>query len=425
MTVTHEAAPGRPRLVVAPDGVQRLTAAPGPNYASHLATFGSRPVPAGRSGFGPALLAQLRASGLEGRGGAAFPAWRKIAAVPAAERFRIHSVFVVGNAAEGEPLSSKDEVLLRIAPHLVIDGLLTVAGAVEASGIILYGPASVLGHAQQALRERTDAGSIELRESADTFVAGEASAVVNALGGGAAVPQDRTVRLTSTGLGGRPTILHNVETLAHIALVARFGAAWFRSLGTPDDPGTRLVTVSGDLSFRRPPPSSRVLEVGGGTPVEQALSYAGVAPASLDAVLVGGFHGAWLPVGAFSTPLSRAGLAPYGASPGAGVLLGLEAGRCPLTVASRIGSYLAAQTAGQCGPCVNGLPAMASVLARLAAGEPDSSLPAVLERLTALVAGRGSCHHPDGTARFVLSTLSVFATDVAAHLSGRCRKVHS
>lgn len=424
MTMTHEAEPGTP-LLVAPGGLQRLTAAPKPDYASHLATFGSRPVLDSAGRTGAALLDELRASGLEGRGGAGFPAWRKIAAVPVAERFRIRSIVVVGNAAEGEPLSSKDAVLLRVSPHLVIDGLLTVAAAVGASRIYLYGPEAGLLHAERALRERTDAGAVELRVSPDTFVSGEASAVTSALSGGAAVPQDRTVRLTSSGLGGRPTLLHNVETLAHIALVARFGAAWFRSLGTPDDPGTRLVTVTRDLSFRGAAPSSRVLEVAGGTPLDHVLGFAGVPTASLSAVLVGGFHGTWVPAAAFAAPLSRAGLAPYGANPGAGILLGLEAERCPLTVASRIASYLAAQTAGQCGPCVNGLPAMASVLARLASGDRAPALPGEVARLAALVTGRGSCHHPDGTARFVLSTLSLFATDVAAHLSGHCRKVHS
>ncbi|KFF60970.1 hypothetical protein JF66_01075 [Cryobacterium sp. MLB-32] len=402
-----------------------MTAAPGPDYASHLATFGSRPSAPGAARSGAALLDELRASGLEGRGGAAFPAWRKMAAIPGAERFRLRSIVVVGNAAEGEPLSSKDAVLLRIAPHLVIDGLLTVAAAVGATRIFLYGPTASLIHAQRAVTERTDAGAIELRAAADTFVAGEASAVINALGGGEAVPQDRTVRLTSAGLGNGPTLLHNVETLAHIALVARFGAPWFRAVGTPDDPGTRLVTVNRDVSFRGTAPSSRVLEVAGGTPLEHVLAFAGLATASLSAVLVGGFHGTWVPAVAFATPLSRAGLAPYGGSPGAGILMGLETGHCPITVAGRIASYLADQTAGQCGPCVNGLPAMASLLTRLASGERSDALPAEIARLAAVVTGRGSCHHPDGTARFVLSTLDLFASDVAAHLSGCCPKVHS
>lgn len=413
MTIVNEAPRGT-AVVAAPSGTARLTAPRTPGYASHLTAFGSLPRLSST-----ALLDELGASGLEGRGGAAFPAWRKIAAVPARERARGRRVVVIGNAAEGEPLSSKDATLLRTAPHLVIDGLLSVAAALNVGSIYLYGPASVLPTVARALEERPDGAAIELRPAAESFVSGEASAVVSALAGRRAVPQDRTVRLTASGLGGRPTLVHNVETLAHIALIARFGADWFRLIGTETDPGTRLVTVSGDVA------SPTVLEIAGGTRLLDVLRFTGADTSALSAVLVGGYHGAWVPASAFGARLDRQDLAPYGASVGAGILMALDARRCPLTIASSIATYLAGETAGQCGPCVNGLPAMAEVLHRLASGERNAALPAEVSRLAGLVTGRGSCHHPDGTARFVLSTLTVFAADVAAHLNGRCGKDHS
>ncbi|MEB0200384.1 NADH-ubiquinone oxidoreductase-F iron-sulfur binding region domain-containing protein [Cryobacterium sp. 5I3] len=400
--------------VQAPVGTARLTAAPAADYATHQSTFGPLPAQADSA----ALLAALRDSGLEGRGGAGFPAWRKLAAVPARERARRRRVVVIGNAAEGEPLSQKDATLLLRSPHLVIDGLLTVAGALGARSVYLYAQASVIESATRALAERADASAIELREAADTFISGEASAVVNALAGRAPIPQDRTVRLTESGLGGRPTLLHNVETLAHIALIARFGAAWFRSVGTTGDPGTRLVTVGSDGH------PSRVLEVAGGSRIGDVLRFTGVDTGSLSAVLVGGYHGAWLPAYALEARLDRADLAGFGANPGAGILMGLGERRCPIAVAAAVASYLAGETAGQCGPCVNGLPAMAAVLGRLATGDRDPGLPGEVRRLAAIVTGRGSCNHPDGTARFVLSTLTVFADDVTAHLNGHCRKDH-
>jgi NADH:ubiquinone oxidoreductase subunit F (NADH-binding) len=412
MTVA-EAARGAVRR--APLGTARLTAAPSADLAAHLATFGALPAPVGS----PALLETLRDSGLEGRGGAGFPAWRKLAAVPARERARGRRVVVIGNGAEGEPLSSKDATLLRVAPHLVIDGLLTVAAAVDAKAVYLYVQRSALDSVAGAIGERRDARAIELREAADSFISGEASAVVSALAGRAPVPQDRPVRLTEAGLGGRPTLLHNVETLAQIALVARFGATWFRSLGTASDPGTRLVTVGSDGR------ASTVLEIAGGTRLGDVLRFTGIDPGSLSAVLVGGYHGAWVPASAVEVRLDRHDLAVFGAIPGAGILMGLDARHCPLSVASPVATYLAGESAGQCGPCVNGLPAMASVLSRLARGDRDPSLPAEVRRLADLVTGRGSCNHPDGTARFVLSTLTVFARDVQAHLAGTCRKDHS
>lgn len=407
-----------PSVIAAPVGTDRLMKAAAPDFASHLATFGPLPQP-GRTPELPDLLDVLRDAGLEGRGGAAFPAWRKLAAVPARERARGHRVVVIGNAAEGEPLSSKDATLLMVAPHLVIDGLLLLAQSVHAKAVYLYAQRSTLASVSRALGERRDARGIELREAADSFISGEASAVVSALAGGRPVPQDRTVRLTETGLGGRPTLLHNVETLAHMALIRRFGAAWFRSVGTASDPGTRLVTVHGGA---RPP---SVLEIAGGTGLHHVLRFAGIDPAGLSAVLVGGFHGAWVPASAGDVRLDREHLAPFGAGPGAGILLAQDARHCPLSTASSIATFLAGETAGQCGPCVNGLPAMAGVLSRLTRGERDAALVIELRRLAHLVTGRGSCNHPDGTARFVLSTLTVFDTDVQAHLSGTCRKEHS
>jgi NADH:ubiquinone oxidoreductase subunit F (NADH-binding) len=452
MTVLADAHPHTPNgtdHILAPLGVNRLTRAATPDLGRHLDVFG--PLPAAPDAT--RLLDALRESGLEGRGGAGFPAWRKMAGLPvsrsesrpvfgrgrsAAGRAGSRRPVLIGNAAEGEPLSVKDATLLRTAPHLVLDGLLTVAATVQAAEVYLYAPAALLPHLGRALAERSDAGGVQMRAATESFLSGEASAVVNALAGRPAVPSDRSIRLTSSGLGARPTLLHNIETLAHIALIVRFGADWFRSLGTDTDPGTRLVTVSRGLGVAGMAAgvagvgaampghaTATVLEVVGGSRIDAVLVAAGVDPATVAAVLVGGYHGSWVPAEALHTGLDRSSLAPFGASPGAGILLALEAGRCPLTLAAAIADYLAGQSARQCGPCVNGLPAMAAVLGRLAAGQRDPWLAGEVARLAALVTGRGSCHHPDGTARFVLSTLTVFAADVAAHLHGTCVKAHA
>ncbi|MCU1523673.1 MAG: hypothetical protein JWO18_567 [Microbacteriaceae bacterium] len=400
----------------APRGDSRLFAAGGPSFASHLERFG--PLPGLTNAA--ALLDELQAAGLTGRGGASFPTWRKMASARLSTTPEQRSAAVViGNGAEGEPLSSKDAVLLQRAPHLVIDGLLLAARTVSARDVYLYAAASQLAYVARAISERKDARSIVLREAPDTFVSGEASAVVNSIEHGRAIPRDHGEPLSVSGMHRRPTLVQNVETLADVALVARFGAGWYRTTGTADEPGTRLVSICGDV------PRAGVIEVAGGTPVDAILSRAGVDLSTVRAVLVGGYHGTWLPASALRTPLSRRELEPFGASTGAGILMVLARGRCAITVAAGIADYLGTQSARQCGPCVNGLPAMARVLSSVAAMNRDPGLVDEVKRLAGLVTGRGSCHHPDGTARFVLSTLSVFENDVRAHHNGHCEETGS
>lgn len=375
-----------------------LLAAPEPTLTAHLAVHGPLPPAAG-------LLEELQRAGLTGRGGGAYPTWRKLDATRrAAERGLLRrGGVVVANGAEGEPASAKDATLLTRAPHLVLDGLELTAAATGARRAIVYVAQTSAGAVSRALSERpADALPIEIVTAADGFVAGETSAVVAALEGRAAVPADKTVRVSERGVGARPTAIHNVETLAHIAMIARYGATWFRRRGTPDEPGTMLTTFRG-----------RVAEVPLGVPLRTLVDPA-AGP-----VLVGGFHGAWLrPAEIAHLSLSAASLAPFGAGPGAGVLLSPGPRRCGLVETARITRFLADASARQCGPCRDGLPALADALDTLVAGRSDGEHEAIV--LTRLVDGRGACHHPDGTARLARSALRVFADDVHAHRRGRC-----
>jgi len=363
---------------------------------AHLSAFGPR-----RGLRRPDLERELERSGLTGRGGAAFPAFRKLAAT-AGRRAPI----VIGNGSEGEPWSWKDAVLLANAPHLVLDGLLTASEALGAARTVLYLHEAAVAPVAAAVAERSDAGRVELIEAADGFVAGEASAVVNALQTGRAVPLDRTRRLSESGLDGRPTLLHNVETLAQLALVDRYGGDWFRSVGDPGQPGTRLVTVTGDVAVEG------VLEVPTDATVVDIVARAGGEARLAAGVLLGGYHGRWI------AP-AETGTAP-GESAGAGVVHVLGPQRCGLATTAAIVQELAAASARQCGPCLFGLPAMADRFAELAAGRLAPQAAAELARLAEAVDGRGSCHHPDGAARLVRSALRVFARDIHAHAEGRC-----
>jgi NADH:ubiquinone oxidoreductase subunit F (NADH-binding) len=210
---------------------------------------------------------------------------------------------------------------------------------------------------------------------------------------------------------GRPTLINNVETLAHLALIARFGAAWFSGLGTADNPGTALVTVTGDVA--RP----GVYEIPFGVPVAELLSVAGEeTPAT--AVLIGGYSGRWIGAAAAGAlTLDSSSLGRVGASLGCGAItvLSAAAGSCGLREAARVSRWLAAQSAEQCGPCANGLPAVSAALDRLVAGDSDGRGAAQLRRWLPMIEGRGACHHPDGAVRFVGSTLTTFAEEIERH----------
>ena len=355
------------------------------------------------------LIALVESSGLTGRGGAGFPTARKLSSVSG------HAPVVVGNAMEGEPLSSKDAVLLSRAPGLVVDGLSLLGSALGARRVVLaVGP----GVSDTAVRQAATGSRVEVLALSGGFVAGQESALVSQLNGGSAVPTDPIVPVFRRGVDGRPTLVLNAETLAQLALLARYGGDWFRRLGTPEDPGTFLATVTGSDSRTVARPG--VLEAARATPLSTLLAAAGTDPSRVGAVLVGGYHGAWVPGSDGDVLLTSRDLARYSATPGAGVVHVLDRETCPLALSGTVASYLAGQSARQCGPCVNGLPQLARTLQRLAVPGAHPALVAEVERMRRLVDGRGACAHPDGTARFVASTMWVFADHVQDHLRGDC-----
>jgi NADH:ubiquinone oxidoreductase subunit F (NADH-binding) len=252
----------------------------------------------------------------------------------------------------------------------------------------------------------------EVVAAADRFVAGESSAAVAQLNGGPGGRPyfTRTRPVHERGVDGQPTLVQNVETLAHAALIARFGASWFRRLGTSDSPGTALATVCGAVS--RP----RVTELTLGTPVRNVVELFDVQPDSVGSVLVGGYGGGWLPPrAAMETPLCEEHLRPVGATFGPGVIALVPRTSCPVAETARIVAYMETQSAGQCGPCVNGLPAMTAAMTSLAFGGNRRGVTERLAQLCSLVEGRGACHHPDGVAKLVRSLVRAFPRHVGAH----------
>jgi NADH:ubiquinone oxidoreductase subunit F (NADH-binding) len=361
------------------------------------------------------LLDAVERSELRGRGGASFPTAQKLRAVAGGRGRKV----VLANGVEGEPPSGKDKVLLRYVPHLVLDGIEVAAHAVGADQAILAvsQAAGELAVLQDALRERGHSGRVEIRVAAvpHAFVAGEETALINAVGGGPPRPTATPPRPFERGIEGRPTLVQNVETLAQLALIARHGPAWFRQIGTRDEPGSTLVTLSG--AVRLP----GVYEVQLGAPLRDLVADAGGATQPPRGVLVGGYFGTWLNAPtALACELSEASLGAAGAFLGARAIAVLPEGSCALAEVSRVSRFLAHESAGQCGPCVHGLDAIADAMASLSRAESfDGELR--IRRWLDQVEGRGGCRHPDGAARFIRSALDVFADEVALHSRGeRC-----
>jgi NADH:ubiquinone oxidoreductase subunit F (NADH-binding) len=386
-----------------PGALPRLLSCGPAGLDEHMARYGPPPAVLSRRQR-DALIAEVAGAGLTGRGGAGFPTARKLAAVAAG-----HAPVVVANGTEGEPASAKDRVLMACSPHLVLDGAVLAAeitGAREAVIVVHREVRAILDYAaDERARAHLDRVRVEVRTAAEGFVAGQASAVVRWVRRGIPAPTATPPRLAQRGLGGAPTLVQNVETLAHLALIARYGASWFRTAGTSAEPGSMLVTVLG--AVREP----GVREVAIGTPVGQLLDLAGGASAPLRALLLGGYFGTWVDAAeASARPFSSAGLADLDAGPGAGLIAALPVGACGLSETARVARYLAGESAGQCGPCVFGLPAIAGLLERLADGRgADLGL---LRRWLGQVDGRGGCAHPDGAVRLVRSALRTFGPEL-------------
>lgn len=375
-------------------------------YAAHVQRIGRLPIAT------PALIDVIERCELRGKGGAGFPVatkWRAVASQ------RSGAPVVLANGGEGEPLSRKDRVLMEQRPHLVIDGALLAASAVGAREIVLYVGAehtAAIRAMQHAVTERprSEREVLRLVSAPVRYVSGEETAAVHFVNTGIALPTSIPPRPFERGIDGRPTLVQNVETLAHAALIARFGDGWYRSLGVGGACGTTLVTVGGAV------PQTMLVEVPQGTTVTEAVNAAGGLTSESDAVLLGGYFGGWVESSqAWGLTIDADRLRAQGYSLGCGVIAVLPAGRCGVVETARILAYLAHESTRQCGPCTFGLRAIAATTGRVAALTSTGGDFDHIQRWAGLLSGRGACKHPDGAAGLLGSALRVFAGEFRRH----------
>jgi NADH:ubiquinone oxidoreductase subunit F (NADH-binding) len=352
------------------------------------------------------LILELERAGLRGYGGAGFPTATKLHAV--ASQGSRPAILV--NGAEGEPLSSKDVLLTGRLPHLVVDGVLAAASALGSDRVIFAldeharGTASAL---QQALAERDElhhrgAPEISVNAVPAGYLTGQESALVNVLDGAPAKPTTTPPYPFERGLKGRPTLVSNSETFAQLALVARHGADWFRAIGTATDPGTRLVSVGGAVNY------PGVVEIAGGTTLRQLISASGGLAEPIQGILLGGYAGTWLPADALDLRLDAHSLRERGLRLGSGIVVLLPESACVVAEVAGVARWLQRESAGQCGPCINGLQAIAGALEDLCERGDHHRTYGRIERWCELVVRRGACALPDGAASFVASALRTF-----------------
>jgi NADH:ubiquinone oxidoreductase subunit F (NADH-binding) len=377
---------------------------------------GRLPHPLRRSVGFEELITSAEAVNIRGRGGAGFPLAVKLRAV--AEQARVSgSAHVVANGEEGEPASCKDRFLLATRPHLVLDGLLLAAEALQAQRVVLYVSEPRLADiARAAIAELDTAIDIEVFLAPPGYVSGEETSVARALNGGPAKPTDKPPRPFQSGVGGQPTLISNVETLAHLARAVRLGAERVAADGAQGTPGTTLVTVTPDVG------DAHLLEVPFGTPVREVLHHVGISHPR--ALLAGGFFGGFLPRSSWSVPIGHQLMRDAGTALGCGALLPLVQS-CPVSVAADLLAYFDRENAHQCGACFNGTAAMARALARLCDGEAEDNDVAGLKRWGTSLAGRGACGTLDGAAGIVAGLISGFDGLVHEHVSRTCTACRS
>lgn len=371
-----------------------------------------------------AVLEAVERAGCRGRGGAAYPTalkWHAALAHPGPR-------YVVCNGGEDEPGSLKDRLLMEEYPHAVLDGALLAAFAVQAARIYLYvnvGFYASLRALQRAVAEARSAGlvgpnafaagldvEVDIIEAPPVYVAGEETAALEVIEGRPPLPRRKPPYPTEAGVWGRPTVVNNVETLAVVAAVVRDGPTAYRGLGTPESPGTLLVTLSGWVE--RP----GVYEVAFGTPMRTIIDTLGGGVRggkSLRAFSPGGASTAYLGLDKLDVRLDYADLQAAGSAVGCATIRVVPEGACMVEELQRFASFFADGSCHQCGPCQQGTRKIANVTEEIRLGALDQRPLDTLARLGQRLRGMGICGLITGATFPAASALALFPGDFAQH----------
>jgi NADH-quinone oxidoreductase subunit F len=373
---------------------------------------------------------EVSKSGLRGRGGAGFPTGKKWSVVPRGADVR-RPVYLVVNADEMEPGAFKDRLLLEANPHLLIEGALLAAYAIQADMVFLF-VRWAYEKARQSLRaaaaEARARGyigknilkspwSAELRQhsSAGRYMCGEETGLLNALEGKRANPRSKPPFPQMCGLYGKPTVVNNVETLCCVPGIIEHGAAWFASLSRSEESGTKLYGVSGRVNV------PGVWELPMGTTVRELIEdhAGGMKPGyRLRGFLPGGASTDFLTDQHLDVPLDFGSLQKAGSRLGTGTIVVLDNLTCPVGMVHNLETFFARESCGWCTPCRDGIPWTRYLLADIEEGRGRSGDIERLSDLCALLApGKTFCAFAPGAMEPLQSALKYFREDFEKHIA--------
>ena len=374
------------------------------------------------------VIDEIAAAGLRGRGGSGFPTAEKWRIARGTEADR---KIVVANLMGADPSSLGDRALAEGNPQLVVEGLLLAAyavGAGEAIVAVRRDWTDAIDRLRNAISEATDAHlagylvlgtdvSIQLSvwEGSGAYVAGEETALLNALSGDRGMPAIRPPYPATRGLWGVPTVVQNAETLAHVAWIMSHSPEAFASVGSEASKGTKLVTIMGRVA------EPGLLEVPLGTSLLDLLGMAGGGTGNTKAVFVGGPGGGAIDTGMLNTPYDYEPLESAGAIIGSGSVLVTDAATCMVSSARFFVDFSAREACGKAVPCRIGPLRLVEALDRILAGTPRPNDFTLLRELSAKISDTALCKLERLASRPMLTTLERFGDEYRAHAErGEC-----
>ncbi len=364
------------------------------------------------------VIQEVKKSGLRGRGGAGFNAGQKWLF---AYQAQADQKYVICNADEGEPGTYKDRIIMESDPHSVLEGMAICGYAIGANKGYIYCRGEypyvveILNTAISQAKAKGVLGDfdVEVRMGAGAYVCGEETALIESIEGNRGEPRYKPPFPPVSGLWGKPTIVNNVETFANIAIILEKGADWYASIGAPSYPGTKVLTLTGDVvnkKFVEVPTNTTIREVifgfGGGIPGGKKFK----------AVQIGGTSGGFIPESLLDTPIDFDSMAAIGATLGSGAVLVMAETRDIVDVVERIAKFFEHESCGKCAPCREGTMWMYKLMSKVNKGQGTAADVALMERLGRVMSVACLCGLGQAAPTPVLTTIKHFRADYDAKL---------
>ncbi|MDD3089942.1 MAG: NADH-quinone oxidoreductase subunit NuoF, partial [Candidatus Omnitrophica bacterium] len=378
------------------------------------------------------VIAEIKKSGLRGRGGAGFPTGLKWE-ITAREDSEVK--YVICNADEGDPGAFMDRSAIEGDPHTVLEGMIIGGYAIGAKKGIVYIRAEyplAIKRLEKAIKDARAEGflgknilssgfdfDIEIKLGAGAFVCGEETALIHSIEGSRGMPRPRPPFPSVEGLFGKPTLINNVETWANIPVIILDGAAWFSSIGTETSKGTKVFAIAGKVE------NTGLVEVPMGTTLREIVfEIGGGIPGGkkFKAIQTGGPSGGCLPAEYLDTPIDYESLAKAGSIMGSGGMIVIDEDSCMVNIAKFFLEFTQNESCGKCTPCREGTKRMLEILTRITEGKGQEGDIEKLERLGNMIKKASLCGLGQSAPNPVLSTIKNFRNEYEEHIRDKkCR----